>query len=323
MLIFRVIITALLSSIGLILPVSASAFDVAILKSNDVSYYNEAVAGAKHVLAADATVTVYDVRGNVTGGRTIAQNLRAEQPDLIVAVGLKAALAAKLEVFDSPIVICMVMAPESYEFTAPNLYGIYMRAPIDQQLAALRALLPQAKRIGVLYDERFTGPMLQTAVHEAEKQGLQLVPALITAPDDLPAALRSLTSRIDALWLIQDQTVITEQSIQFILATTLDAKVPVFAFSTTVVQQGALGALVVDAADAGRQAGHLGKRLLRKEPMKSPRFVSPEKPELALNLNVASYLDLKPPDQVVRAAGKIFSGPGSFAKREANEALIP
>lgn len=323
MLIFRVIIAALLSSTGLILPVSASAFDVAILKSSDLSYYNEAVAGAKQVLAADTTVKVYDLQGNVTGGRTIAQNLRADQPDLIIAVGLKAALAAKLEVFDSPIVVCMVMAPESYEFTAPNVYGVYMRVPIDQQLASLHTLLPQAKRIGLLYDERFTGPMIKDAARHAEKLGLQLLPALITAPDDLPTALRALTSRIDALWLIQDQTVITEQSIQFILATTLDAKVPVFAFSTTVVQQGALGALVVDAADAGRQAGHIGKRLLKKEPMKGPRFVSPEKTELALNLNVASYLDLKPSDQVVRAAGKIFSGPGSFAKREANEALIP
>lgn len=319
----RAIIAALLSLTGLLFPGPASPFDVAILQSSDLSYYNEAVAGAKKVLAADATVKIYDLRGNVTGGRTIAQNLRAEQPDLIVAVGLKAALAAKLEVFDSPIVICMVMSPESYDFTAPNLYGVSMRPPIEQQLAALHALMPQTKRIGLLYDERFSGPMLQVAAHEAEKQGLQLVPALIAAADDLPTALRALTSKIDALWLIQDQTVITEQSVRFILETTLDAKVPVFAFSTTLVQQGAYGALVVDATDAGRQAGHLGKRLLRKEPMKGPRFVLPEKTDLALNLNVASYLGLKPPDQLVRTAGRIFSGPGSFVKREANEALVP
>jgi putative tryptophan/tyrosine transport system substrate-binding protein len=94
MLIFRVIITALLSSIGLILPVSVSAFDVAILKSSDVSYYNEAVAGVKQVLAADASVTVYDLRGNVTGGRTIAQNLRAEQPDVIIAVRCRSPLSS-------------------------------------------------------------------------------------------------------------------------------------------------------------------------------------------------------------------------------------
>lgn len=321
--IFKTIVATVLFLAGLILPVPASAFDVAILKSNDLSYYNEAVAGAKQVLAADSTVKVYDLRGNVTGGRMIAQNLRAEQPDLIVAVGLKAALAAKLEVFDTPIVICMVMAPESYEFTAPNLYGVYMRAPVEQQLAALHALMPQAKRVGLLYDERFTGPMVQDAAHHAEKQGLQLIPALIAAPDDLPSALRALTPRIDALWLTQDQTVITEQSVRFILETALDAKVPVFAFSTTLVQQGAFGALVVDATDAGRQAGHMGKRLLRKDQMKGPRFVQPEKTELALNLNVASYLGLKLPDQVVRSAGKIISGPGSFAKREAHEALIP
>jgi putative tryptophan/tyrosine transport system substrate-binding protein len=112
-------------------------------------------------------------------------------------------------------------------------------------------------------------------------------------------------------------------AVRFILQTTLDAKVPVFTFSTTLVQQGAFGALVVDATDAGRQAGHIGKRLLRKEPIKGPRFVPPEKTEMALNLNVAAYLGLKPSDQVVRSAGKIFSGPGSFAKQEAHEVLIP
>lgn len=323
MLIFRAIITALLPLSGLTLPTLASALDVAILKSSDLTYYNEAVAGAKQVLPADATVTVYDLRGNVTGGRAIAQNLRAEQPDLIIAVGLKAALAAKLEIFDSPIVVCMVMATESYGFTASNLYGVSMRAPIEHQLASLHALMPQVKRVGLLYDERFTGAMIRDAARHAEKQGLQLVPALIAAPDDLPTALRALTPRIDALWLVQDQTVITEQSVKFILETTLDAKVPVFAFSTTLVQHGAFGALVVEATDAGRQAGHIGKRLLQKEPVKGPRFVPPEKTELAVNLNVASYLGLTPPDQVVRAAGKIFSGPGSFAKQEANEGLIP
>lgn len=323
MFIVRTVLVILLSLVGPIAPGLASAFDVAILKSNDLSYYNEAVAGAKQVLGGNATVTVHDLRGNVTSGRTIAQKLRAERPDVIVAVGLKAALVAKLEILDSPVVICMVMAPESYEFTASNLYGVYMRVPVEQQLTALRALMPQAKRIGVLYDERFTGPMIQDAALHAEKQGLQLVPALIAAPDDLPTALRALAPKIDALWLIQDQTVVTEQSVRFILETTLDAKVPVFAFSTTLVQQGAFGALVVDATDAGRQAGAIGKRLLRKEPIKGARYVPPEKTELAVNLNVAAYLGLKPPDLVVRAADKIFSGPGNLAKREADEALIP
>jgi putative tryptophan/tyrosine transport system substrate-binding protein len=323
MFIFRAIIAGLLSLTGLILPMPASAFDVAILKSNDLTYYNEAVAGATQVLTADATITVYDLRGNVTGGRSIAEKLRAEQPDLVIAVGLKAALAAKLEIFDSPVVVCMVMTPESYGLTASNFYGVLMQAPIVQQLTSLHAVMPQAKRIGLLYDERFTGPIVQEATKEAEKLGLQVVPALIAAPDDLPAALRALTPKIDALWLIQDQTVVSEASVRFILETTLDAKVPVFAFSTTLVQQGALGALVVDGTDTGRQAGYIGKRLLRKEPMKGSRFVRPEKPELALNLNVASYLGLKPPDHLVRAAGKLFSGPGSFAKRDASEALVP
>lgn len=323
MLFFRKIMAILLWLPVLIFPVPALALDVAILKSSDLSYYNETVAGAKEVLATDATVKVYDLRGNVTAGRMIVEKLRAEQPDLVIAVGLKAALAAKLEIFDSPVVVCMVMDTESYGFTASNFYGVLMQAPIAQQLISLHGVMPQAKRIGLLYDERFTGTLVQEAIKEAEKLRLQVVPALIAAPDDLPAALRALTPKIDALWLMQDQTVITERSIQFILETTLDAKVPVFAFSPTLVQQGALGALVVNAVDAGRQAGHLGKRLLRQEVVKGPRFVLPEKTELALNLNVAEYLGLNPPDQVVRAAGKIFSGPGSFARREAVEALIP
>lgn len=323
MFIFRAIIAALLSLTGLIFPMPATAFDVAILKSSDLTYYNEAVAGATHVLTADATITVYNLHGNVTGGRSIAEKLRAEQPDLVIAVGLKAALAAKLEIFDSPVVVCMVMAPESYGFTAANFYGVSMQPPVEHQLTSLRTSIPHARRVGLLYDERFTGPLLQSAALEAEKLGLQLVPALIATPDDLPTALRTLTPKIDALWLVQDQTVISEASVRFILETTLDAKVPVFSFSTTLVQLGAFGALVVDGTDAGRQAGSIGKRLLRKEPIKGPRFARPEKTELALNLNVASYLGLKPPDQAVRSAGKIFSGPGNLAKREASEALLP
>ena len=92
----------------------AGAAEIAILKSADLPYYEQAVVGFKAGIPATTSVKEYNLNGQLTEGRQIAKSLRASPPDLIFAVGLKAAIAAKLEIFDQPVVFCMVLNPEAH-----------------------------------------------------------------------------------------------------------------------------------------------------------------------------------------------------------------
>jgi putative ABC transport system substrate-binding protein len=301
----------------------ASAAEVAILKSADVAYYNQAVQAFRETLPAKTTVTEYNLAGNLTRGREMAMSLRAAPPALVLAVGLKAALAAKLELVDTPVVFCLVLNPESHGLLAPNMTGILMRVPPAAQLASIQTLAPRARRIGLLYDPSQTGALVAESERAARKLGLQLVAVSVNDPSDVPGALRKVLPTIDLFWLLQDQTVITEDSMDFIVQATLEAKVPVFGFSPTLVQQGALGALVINARDIGRQAGELTTAILKGgSPSRQPPQ-DPARPQLALNLSSAEYFGLGPSKEVLRLATLLYGGPGAVAQGEATNDLIP
>ena len=300
-----------------------SAAEVAIFKSADVAYYNQAIQAFRETLPSDSAITEYNLKGNLVRGREIATSLRAAPPALVLAVGLKAALAAKLELVDTPVLFCLVLNPEMHGLPTPNMTGILMRVPPATQLASIQTLAPHVRRIGLLYDPSRSSELITESERAARKLGLQLITVPIENPSDVPGALRRVLSTIDLFWLLQDQTVITEDSMEFIVQATLEAKVPMFGFSPTLVQQGALGALVINARDIGRQAGHLATAILRGgSPSRHPPQ-DPAHPQLALNLNAAEYFGLGPSKEVLRLATLLYGGPGPVAQQEMTKNLIP
>lgn len=301
----------------------AHGTEIVILKSADLPYYEQAVLGFKGGLPAAVRVKEYNLDGHLGRGREIGKSLRASPPELIFAVGLKAAMAMKLEVFDTPVVFCLVLNPEAHGLPAPNMTGIAVRSPPDAQLTALRSVMPNRRRIGVLYDESQSGDFIREAHRVAKQQGLELQAVSIRGQEEIPKAVRGLLPNIDALWLIQDQSLITESAIPFFLESTLEAKVPLFTFSATLVQQGALGALVMDAWAVGQQAARLALLRLKGSSVSVHSLQAPEHPQLALNLNSAEYLGLAPSTEVVRLAEHLFGGPGAMAKRPDQAEIIP
>jgi putative tryptophan/tyrosine transport system substrate-binding protein len=302
---------------------TVSAGEVAILKSSDLSYYEQAVLGFRAGLPSTIQVREYNLGGQLTQGREIGRALRASPPTVVFAVGLKAAMAAKLEIFDTPVIFCMVLNPESHGLPTSNMTGIAVRTSPATQLTALRSVLPDRRRIGVLYDAAQNGDFVRDAHRVAKQFGFELVPVAVRSQEDLPHAIRTLLPKIDAMWLLQDQTVISESSIPFFLESTLDAKIPLFTFSSTLVQQGALGALVVDPWAVGQQAARMARTQLKDPTRSAGRLHEPESPRLALNLNTAEYLGQGIAPDVIRVAGHVFSGPGPVARKSDLEDLIP
>ena len=301
----------------------AGAAEIAVLKSAGLPYYEQAVVGFKAGIPATTSVKEYNLNGQLAEGRQIAKSLRASPPDLIFAVGLKAAMAAKLEVFDQPVVFCMVLNPEAHGLPAPNMTGIAVRPPAETQLAALRSAIPNRNRVGVLYDEEQSGDFIRQAHRAAKQQGLELLAIAVHRQEEIPNAVRALLPKIDALWLIQDQTVVSESAIPFFLESTLDAKVPLFTFSSTLVQQGALGALVLDPWAVGQQAAHVALARLSGQHASTGLLHAPERSQLALNVNSAEHLGLVLPPELIRLAGHLVRGPGVLAQKPGDSNLFP
>lgn len=303
--------------------ITADAAEIAILKSSDLSYFEQAIVGFKAGLPPTTKLREYSLGGQLARGREIGKALRASPPDLVFAVGLKAAMAAKLEIFDTPIVFCMVLNPELHELPASNMTGIAARTSAEVQLSALRSVLPNRQRVGLLYDEEHSGNFVREALRAAKRQGLELVTVAVRRHEEIPNAVRALLPQIDVLWLIQDQTVVSEPAIPFFLESTLEAKIPMFTFSSTLVQQGALGALVLDPWTVGQQAAHVALTRLKEPSASAGLLLAPEQPQLALNGNSAEYLGLALPPELTRLAGRLFRGPGMTARTPIPSDVIP
>lgn len=287
-------------------PDHAGAAEVAILKSADLAAYNQAVAGFKAAMPSSTTFVEYDMQGDVGRGQKLARKIRASDTTLLLAVGVKAALVAKLEIVDIPVIFCMVLDPAKHDLKAPNMTGIRLEVPINRQFSTMRSVLPSLKRIGVLYDPEKTGHLIEEARLLAKSMGIELIAKQVGTEKEVPAGLRALLSQVDALWLVPDSTVLTEDSLKFVLGTALDLNVPVIGFSSELVRSGALVGLSVGYEDVGRQAGVLAKKILTDDYKPSSATLPPDRLRLALNLKTAKFLHIMISPEVVNNADELY-----------------
>ncbi|MCG3776882.1 MAG: hypothetical protein JW395_3753 [Nitrospira sp.] len=283
---------ALLLGLSTLCVSESAAMEIAILQSSDISVYREAIAGLKATGPIGATYTEYDAQGDLELGKKLARKLRASNASVVVAVGLKAALAAKVEIVDVPIVYMMVLDPLKHQLTAANMTGTFLEVPLDRQVKIMRTFLPALHRVGILYDPSKNASRMKTAVEQAGILGVQVNGLPIESDKDVPPQLRALLSDAEALWLISDSTVLTNESIQFILESAFARQIPVIGFSPEFTRLGALLSISVNYGDVGRETGLLVKRILDGNGL-LPRDPLPiERLKITVNLKTARFLGL-------------------------------
>ena len=270
----------------------SAAMDIAILQSSNIPAYREAVAGLKATGPIGAIYTEYDLQGDLELGKKLARKLRASNASLVVAVGLKAALAAKVEILDIPIVYMMILDPLRHQLTAANMTGTVLDVPLDRQVKIMRIFLPTLRRVGTLYDPGKNASVVKKAVEQAGIFDVQLKGLPIESEKDLPQQLRALLSDVEALWLIPDSVVLTNESIPFILESALARRIPVIGFSPEFTRLGALLSMSIDYGDVGRDTGLLVKRILDREELPPLHPVPVERLKITVNLKTARFLDM-------------------------------
>ena len=281
------------------LPVPESAaVDIAILQSSDIAAYREAVTGLKATGPIGAIYTEYDAQGDLELGKQLARKLRASNASLVVAVGLKAALAAKAEIVDIPIVYMMILDPLKHQLTSANMTGTLLEVPVDRQLKIMRTFLPTLHRLGTLYDPAKTSSRVKEAARQATISDFQLTGIPVESEKDVPQQLRALLSDVEVLWLMPDSTVLTNESIRFILESALARQIPVIGFSPEFTRLGTLLSMSVNYGDVGRETGLLAKRILDGEGLLPLNPVPIERIKITVNLKTAKFLGMTFPKEL-------------------------
>lgn len=268
----------------------ALAGEIAILQSSDLPTYAQAIEGFKITAPTSMTYVEYDMRGDPELGKKLARKIRASDASLVLAVGLKAALAAQIEIGDIPIVYMMILDPSKHHLSAPNMTGTLLEIPPERQFKTLRSLLPSLRQLGVLFDPVKTGSRIKETTAYAAASGFKLVEFPIGSEKEVPQQLRTLLATTDGLWLVPDSTVLTAESVGFILESAIARHVPVIGFSPEMTRMGALLSISVSYSDVGRETGLLARQLLdgdRKLPMKP---IPVERLNITVNQKTANFL---------------------------------
>ena len=276
----------------------AAALEIAVMKSSGIDAYEQAIDGFKATAPSGTIYTEYDLQGDLEQGKRVARKIRASEASLVLVVGLKAALAAKLEIIDIPIVYMMILDPAKHNLTAPNMTGTLLEIPPERQFKLVRGFLPNVRRLGVLSNPHVTSSKVKEASAQAAMQSFQLQEFPIDGEKEVPQQLRALLSSTDALWLIPDSTVLTPESIGFILDSSLARHIPVIGFSPEFTRLGALMSLSVSYGEVGRETGMLAKRILdgdRKLPAKPTPI---ERVKVTVNLKTAKFLGIEFPKEM-------------------------
>ena len=273
------------------------AAEIAILKSSSISAYDQAITGFKSTAPSGVIYSEYDLQGDLEQGRKLAKKVRASEASLVVAVGLKAALAAKLEIVDIPIVYMMILDPSKHNLAAPNMTGTLLEIPAERQFKILRAFLPDLRRVGMLSNSS-NQAKLKDKIAQAAAQSFQLQPFSVDSEKEVPQQLRALLASTDALLLVPDTTVLTNESIGFILETSLARRVPVIGFSPEFTRLGALLSLSVSYGEVGRETGLLAKRILDGDRKLPARPIPIDRLKITVNLKTARFLGIEFPKDV-------------------------
>ena len=274
--------------------VTAGEKTVTIIQSQQIAAYNEAVKGFKEACRGKniAIKEIYDLKGDIEEGKKIVQDIKANKPNLILAVGVLAATLVKEQFPEIPIIFCMVVNHYRFNLQGNNITGISVEASVEDQFIILRNLLGAYKNLGVIYDITKTGKIISEAETIAKTLGFNLIKSEVTSEKEVIPVLENIIKKIEALWIIPDSTVITKNTLEAISRMALDHHIPTFCTSEAIVKTGALISISPDYTYTGLQAAQIAQILLNNPGTPSMGIKNPEKLRLTLNTQTAESVGI-------------------------------
>ena len=299
-----------LSALGLIAsPDSACAESgrIVVLSGQDLKPYQDVLAGLQQSLTKQGinlAVEIHAAQGAPSTANVI-EDIKKNGARLVVTLGSAATQAAVREVGQVPILATMIVTADDIK-AASNATAVLLDFPLDLQMQWLHRIVPAANTVGVLFNPKENQTKVNHALRIAKENGLSLVTQAVDTPRALPDALENLSRHVDALWGISDSVVMTPQTAEPILLSTLRTKVPLAGLSASWVKAGALYALDRDYLDIGNQCGDIAGKILGGTSASSLAPIFPRKVTYSVNLKTAGAMNLELPQDVVRGATHIF-----------------
>lgn len=245
----------------------------------------------------------------------ISSGFAADKVDLVCAIATPSAQSAYNAAMDVniPVIFTAVTDPIAAELAdadgnpAGEVTGTSDKLPVEEQLKMIRTMLPDAKKIGILYTTSEANSVSAIAEYKelVGKYDFELVEKGIATTADIPLAAEELLRQVDCITNLTDNTVVS--SLPTILEKANEKKIPVFGSEIEQVKIGCLAAEGIDYISLGKQTGKMAAQVLKGEKKASEiPFETITEPGFYVNNKVAENLGIQVPEELLKDAAESF-----------------
>ena len=302
----RVALLLGISTLVLGFPGAAGAPWVGLVVSPGAAAYAESANSISASLKPAVAVQRVDLKPGKN--RSVVAQLLKRQPRAIVVVGSQAVREVRESGTDIPVVYAMVLDPASLDLPAPGdrnftgATGVSMSISLEAQFAAMRAMFPEGRTIGVLYDPENSAAVIKRARDVAARFEFDLIDREVRSEGEVLGAARLLLSKVDGMWSVADSTVLTYSNARMLLLECLRARRPFFAISEGYVRSGALAAVTADPEAVGRRAAEMALHIAEGGDVTDLPPEEPPEVQVFFNRSTAKRLGLETPQKVLGRA---------------------
>ena len=255
---------------------------------------------------------------NASGKQDTAQQIAGQfvsaKKDLIFAIATPTAQACYNATKDIPIVFSAVTDPvkdglaKDLKSSGCNTTGTSDMANIDEQLALLKEVLPDAKTLGVVYTTSETNSVNQVNELEtlASKYKLTIKKIGVANINEINQVLSNSMGDIDVLYAPTDNNVAA--SYELVAQIALKANKPVMGAEPAVVEKGGLISKGIDYYELGKMAGYKAAAILDGKNPQDIEIETMKELAITVNTDVAKKLGITIPQNILDSAKKVTGG---------------
>jgi putative ABC transport system substrate-binding protein len=261
------------------------------------------------------TVLYQNAQTDTGTAGTIADSFVSQNVDMICAIATPSASAAYNAAMDTdiPVVYTAVSDPVSSGFAnedgtnVGNITGSSDELPVEAQLKMVREILPDAKKIGILYTTSETNSISTIATYKelAPNYGFEIVDTGINTIADVDLAAADIVTKVDCICNLTDNTVV--EALQTVLDKATAQNIPVFGSEVEQVKSGCVASMGIEYFELGKATGKMAAKILKGEATAADTpFISASEAELYINTAAAEKISLALSDDYVASAAQKF-----------------
>mgnify|MGYP004463443235 CR=1 FL=1 len=249
-------------------------------------------------------------QGDMAMNTQIAQNFAADKKDLVCGIATPSAQALYAACYEQkiPVIFDAISDPveaklaKSETEAMDGITGISDRLPVKEQLELIREILPDAKKIGILYttSEANSVSTIKTYKELAGQYGFEIVDTGITKQAEVAQAADNVLSKVDCLSNLTDNTVVSALAV--VLEKANSKSIPVFGSEEEQVKNGCLASAGLDYFKLGVQAGQMAAKVLQGTDVSTIPFETLKESKITVNKKTAASLGITVPESVLSKA---------------------